>query len=60
MLKRIVVMVGVMAFFSAPAFAQAGSDQLATLINRSPEQYWWLHRRWKGEPRQRKSRKRAA
>ena len=26
------------------------TDGLQRLIDRAPEQYWWLHRRWKGEP----------
>ncbi len=26
------------------------TKQLETMINRAPEQYWWLHRRWKGIP----------
>ena len=27
------------------------TGQLETTIRRAPHQYWWLHRRWKGEPR---------
>ena len=23
---------------------------LELLIRQAPEQYWWVHRRWKGEP----------
>jgi KDO2-lipid IV(A) lauroyltransferase len=26
------------------------TDVLEGLIRRHPEQYWWVHRRWKGEP----------
>lgn len=26
------------------------TDRLEQIINQSPEQYWWVHRRWKGEP----------
>jgi KDO2-lipid IV(A) lauroyltransferase len=33
-----------------PLLAQWYTDHLETLIRRSPGQYWWLHRRWKGEP----------
>ena len=35
---------------SIPLLAQWYTDHLENLIRRSPEQYWWLHRRWKGEP----------
>jgi KDO2-lipid IV(A) lauroyltransferase len=33
-----------------PLLAQWYTDHLEHLIRRAPEQYWWLHRRWKGEP----------
>lgn len=33
------------------------NDRLAEMIRKSPAQYWWVHRRWKGEPPQRKRRK---
>ncbi|MFV2070419.1 MAG: lipid A biosynthesis acyltransferase, partial [Pirellulales bacterium] len=26
---------------------------LENLIRQSPEQYWWVHRRWKGRPQNR-------
>jgi KDO2-lipid IV(A) lauroyltransferase len=42
------------AFGSIPLLAQWYTDHLETLIRRSPDQYWWLHRRWKGEPPARK------
>jgi KDO2-lipid IV(A) lauroyltransferase len=35
---------------SIPLLAQWYTDQLEQLVRRSPEQYWWLHRRWKGQP----------
>ncbi len=35
---------------SVQLLAQWYTDHLEALIRRSPEQYWWLHRRWKGEP----------
>ncbi len=35
---------------SIPLLAQWYTNYLETLIRRSPEQYWWLHRRWKGQP----------
>jgi len=30
---------------------------LETLIRSAPEQYWWVHRRWKGEPVSREARR---
>jgi KDO2-lipid IV(A) lauroyltransferase len=33
---------------------------LETVIRRNPEQYWWVHRRWKGTPPARWKRTRAA
>jgi KDO2-lipid IV(A) lauroyltransferase len=35
---------------SIPRLAQWYTDHLETIIRRCPEQYWWLHRRWKGQP----------
>ena len=35
---------------SIPLLAQWYTDHLEKLVRRSPEQYWWLHRRWKGQP----------
>jgi KDO2-lipid IV(A) lauroyltransferase len=35
---------------SVPALAQWYTHCLESLVRRSPEQYWWLHRRWKGNP----------
>jgi KDO2-lipid IV(A) lauroyltransferase len=39
---------------SVQLLAQWYTDQLENLIRRSPDQYWWLHRRWKGQPPKRK------
>jgi KDO2-lipid IV(A) lauroyltransferase len=39
---------------SIPLLAQWYTNQLENLVRRSPGQYWWLHRRWKGQPRSRK------
>jgi Kdo2-lipid IVA lauroyltransferase/acyltransferase len=39
---------------SVQHLAQWYTDHLEQLIRRSPEQYWWLHRRWKGKPPARK------
>lgn len=33
-----------------PLFAQWYTDCLERIIAKSPDQYWWLHRRWKGNP----------
>jgi len=41
---------------SIPLLAQWYTDHLENLIRRSPGQYWWLHRRWKGGPPVRKRR----
>jgi Kdo2-lipid IVA lauroyltransferase/acyltransferase len=35
---------------SIPLLAQWYTDHLENLIRRSPEQYWWVHRRWKEQP----------
>jgi KDO2-lipid IV(A) lauroyltransferase len=39
---------------SVPLLAQWYTDHLESLIRESPGQYWWLHRRWRGEPVDRK------
>ena len=39
---------------SIPLLAQWYTDHLENLVRRSPGQYWWLHRRWKGQPPARK------
>jgi KDO2-lipid IV(A) lauroyltransferase len=36
------------------AISQWYSDQLERVVRLSPEQYWWVHRRWKGVPPRRK------
>lgn len=41
---------------SVPLLAQWYTDHLENLVRRSPGQYWWLHRRWKGEPGVRRKR----
>jgi KDO2-lipid IV(A) lauroyltransferase len=44
------------AYGSVPLLAQWYTDHLEQLVRESPEQYWWVHRRWKGEPNNRKKR----
>ena len=39
-----------------PLLAQWYTDHLENLIRRAPGQYWWLHRRWKGQPPARRRR----
>jgi Kdo2-lipid IVA lauroyltransferase/acyltransferase len=41
---------------TVPLLAQWYTDHLEKLVRESPGQYWWLHRRWKGEPGVRKKR----
>jgi KDO2-lipid IV(A) lauroyltransferase len=36
------------------------THQLEVIIHSAPEQYWWLHRRWKGEPHRRRRRRKSA
>ena len=38
------------ALGSVPSLTQWYTACLERIIRRSPEQYWWLHRRWKGKP----------
>ena len=33
-----------------PGITQWYNDALESIILRNPEQYWWVHRRWKGTP----------
>ena len=42
------------------AITQRYHDALARLIRRHPEQYFWLHRRWKSQPAKRANAKKAA
>ncbi len=41
------------------AITQRYTDALERLIRRHPEQYFWLHRRWKHQPQARKTKKAA-
>ena len=39
---------------AVPAMTQAYTEALERSVRRSPEQYFWVHRRWKSQPRVRK------
>ena len=39
---------------SVPALTNWYNNALEAMIRQAPEQYWWIHRRWKGEPPKRK------
>jgi KDO2-lipid IV(A) lauroyltransferase len=41
---------------TVPAITLWYSQQLETIVRAAPEQYWWVHRRWKGEPPRKKVR----
>ena len=41
-----------------PLLTKWYTRHLETLIRSAPEQYWWVHRRWKGEPTDRSARRR--
>jgi KDO2-lipid IV(A) lauroyltransferase len=45
---------------TVPAVLGWFSQRLEQIIDRAPEQYWWLHRRWKGEPPKRARQRKAA
>lgn len=40
---------------SVPSLTRWYNQALENAIRRSPDQYWWLHRRWRGEPPRRRS-----
>ena len=39
---------------SVPALTHWYNQALEAMIREAPKQYWWVHRRWKGEPPRRK------
>lgn len=41
---------------SVPALTRWYNDRLGEMILEAPEQYWWVHRRWKGHPPARRKR----
>lgn len=45
---------------SVHSLTQWYNSVLESAVRLAPEQYWWVHRRWKGTPPQRKSRAKAA
>ena len=44
---------------SVAAITEWYTKQLEDIVRVAPEQYWWLHRRWKGEPRRARTKKAA-
>lgn len=40
---------------SVPTLTRWYNEALENAIRRCPHQYWWLHRRWRGEPPRRRS-----
>jgi KDO2-lipid IV(A) lauroyltransferase len=45
------------AQMTLPELTQWHTGRLEAIINRAPQQYWWLHRRWKGAPGRRRKRR---
>lgn len=46
-------------FDAVKQITQRFSTALESLIRKAPEQYFWVHRRWKSQPQARKSKKAA-
>ncbi|MCA9105479.1 MAG: lysophospholipid acyltransferase family protein [Planctomycetales bacterium] len=42
-----------------PQLTKWYNERVEEIVRRTPGQYWWLHKRWKGEPPQRKKKKSA-
>ena len=42
------------------ALTQWYNQRLEQVIRETPDQYWWVHRRWKGKPRSSRARRQAA
>jgi KDO2-lipid IV(A) lauroyltransferase len=42
------------------ALTQWYNQRLEQVIRETPEQYWWVHRRWKEKPRSSRARRQAA
>jgi Kdo2-lipid IVA lauroyltransferase/acyltransferase len=45
---------------TVPAVTAWYTGALERIIRRAPEQYWWVHRRWKGSPPEKRQRRTAA
>jgi Kdo2-lipid IVA lauroyltransferase/acyltransferase len=45
---------------SVPGLTRWYTGELENIIRRAPEQYWWVHRRWKGTPPAKRERRTAA
>lgn len=43
------------ALRTVPLLTQWYTENLEKLVRKAPEQYWWVHRRWKGTPPQRRA-----
>src|SRR4029077_16386673 len=39
-----------------PVWTQWSTARLEEMIRSAPEQYWWVHRRWRGQPTERRQR----
>ena len=44
---------------SVATLTQWYTDRLEEIVRDAPEQYWWVHRRWKGQPRRSRAKKAA-
>lgn len=43
------------AYGSLPELTKWYTNRLEGLIRQAPDQYWWVHRRWKSQPRDRRA-----
>ena len=59
-MRLLVVAVGRMREGPERELTERYTAALERAIRRAPEQYFWVHRRWKSQPRQRKAKQRAA
>ncbi len=48
------------SLYGVKPLTQWYNNELEQLVRADPEQYWWIHRRWKGQPRQRRKPRQAA
>ncbi|MEN0111452.1 MAG: lysophospholipid acyltransferase family protein [Planctomycetota bacterium] len=45
------------AFGTTPLLTEWFTRRLEAIIREAPSQYWWVHRRWKGEPPRRRAKR---